>query len=227
MANQKWRRIFIAATAVTVMTMGAQSFAAGADFTDLEGNAAKAHIVELQQKGILHGVGGGAFMPDAPLTAAQAVELLVNGLDLNLDTVRFVKEPLATDYFSQADNGGWYAQALITAAVNGVDLPRDLNPGEEWTREEFTHRLILAIEQHSNLPVIKLAPVDIADGGEITSGYDGSIQRALALGIAGLDTGGQFHPGDSITRGEAAEMLYHALEYVAAHPAPAGEAGGQ
>lgn len=221
MANNTWGRILIAATAVLAVGSSGHSYAAGADFSDLDGSPAKAHIVELQQKGILQGVGGGVFMPSVPLTAAQGVQLLVNGLDLNLDTIRFIKEPLATDYFSKADDKAWYAQALIIAANNGMDLPRELDPGKAWTREEFTHRLILTMELHSNLPMIKIIPVDIADGGEITSGYDGSIQRALVLGITGLDNAGQFHPGDPITRGEAAEMLYNAVEYIAEHPAQA------
>ncbi|MNW11148.1 hypothetical protein D3C71_2085250 [compost metagenome] len=70
--------------------------------------------------------------------------------------------------------------------------------------------------------MIKIIPVDIADHAEFTDGSDGSIQRALALKIASLDSAGKFHPAAEITRAEAAEMIYNALEYIAAHPAPAG-----
>lgn len=68
-------------------------------------------------------------------------------------------------------------------------------------------------------------PVDIADSTEFTGGSDGSVQLALVLGIAALDSSGMFHPSADITRAEAAEMIYNALEYIAAHPAPARMTG--
>nr|WP_245864694.1 hypothetical protein [Paenibacillus donghaensis] len=37
-----------------------------------------------------------------------------------------------------------------------------------------------------------------------------------------MDEQGNFHPAEDITRAEAAVMLYNALEYIEAHPAPAG-----
>ncbi|MEK5025363.1 S-layer homology domain-containing protein [Paenibacillus sp. FSL M7-1046] len=225
MNNHRFKQLVLSAAAVLTLTFAGQSFAAAASFQDLVDIPAKVKIEELQQKGIIHGVTDSKFLPNAPVTAAQGIQLIVNALDLNIDMVRFIKAPQATDYFPNASNTAWYADALIIAANNNIGLPADLDPAENWTREEFTHQLMLAIEKHSNLPMIKLMPVDIADEADFTSGYDGSIQRALALGIASLDTAGKFHPVKEITRAEAAELIYNALEYIAAHPAPAGGYG--
>lgn len=222
MKNHTFKRFALSAAAVLTLSFAGQGFAAAASFQDLAGIPAKAKIEALQQKGIIHGVTDSAFLPNAPVTAAQGIQLLVNALDLNMDAVRFIKAPQATDYFAKASNNAWYAEALIIAANNDMGLPEDLDPAAKWTREEFTHQLILAIEKHSNLPMIKIMPVDIADQEEFTSGYDGSVQRALVLKIASLDTEGKFHPAADITRAEAADMIYNALEYIAAHPAPAG-----
>ncbi|UQZ34042.1 S-layer homology domain-containing protein [Paenibacillus sp. PK3_47] len=215
------KRFTLTAAAVLALTLGGQSFAASGFFSDLEGIPAKDKISALQQKGIVQGVSGSKFLPDGPVTAAQGIQLFVNALDLNIDLLRFVKEPKATDYFANANDAAWYAPALIIAANNDLGLPADLDPAENWTREEFTHQLMLAVEKHSNLPMIKIMPVEMADGSEFTAGYDGSIQRALVFGIASLDSGGKFHPAQEVTRAEAAEMVYNALEYIAAHPAPA------
>ncbi len=211
-----------AAAVLLALAFAGQGFAAAAAFQDLSGTPARDKIAQLQERGVIHGVSETQFMPNAAVTAAQGIQMFVNAFELNIDLLRFVKAPQATDYFANADNGAWYANALIIAANNDLGISPDLDPAKNWTREEFTHQLMLTIEKHSNLPMIKIMPVDIADAADFTNGYDGSIQRALVLHIASLDSAGKFHPAADITRAEAAEMIYNALEYIAAHPAPAG-----
>ncbi|WP_025847535.1 S-layer homology domain-containing protein [Brevibacillus agri] len=71
--------------------------------------------------------------------------------------------------------------------------------------------------------MINLAPVAIKDGDALTPSYQGAIQRALHFGIVKLDAEGNLHPKAVITRKEAAELIYNAIEYLQAHPAPATE----
>ncbi|MFC4776583.1 S-layer homology domain-containing protein [Paenibacillus sp. GCM10023252] len=216
--KMQWKTV--TAAAVLTLTLAGQSFAATSPFQDVKGTPAEDKINVLFEQGVIKGISDDKFAPGAVVTAAQGVQLIVNALDLNLDLVRFVKEPLATDYFKHADNKAWYAQTLIIAAVNNLELPADLKPTDKWTREEFTHQLISAIEQHANLPEIKLAPVEVKDQELLTPEYDGSLQRALAYGVVKLDEAGKFNPKAELTRGEAAEQIYNALEYIKAHPAP-------
>jgi len=220
--NKTLRHLFLSGAALLTLSFAGQSFAASVPFKDLSNTPAKNKIISLQEKGVISGVGAGLFMPNAPMTAAQGIQLMVNALDLNIDLLNFIKKPEATDYYANARNDAWYADALIIAANNDMDLPADLNPDKVWSREEFTHHLIVAMEKHSNLPMIKIMPVEIKDAGDFTNGYEGSIQRALVLGIAKLDAKGHFHPADNITRASAAEMTYNAIQYIEAHPAPAG-----
>jgi hypothetical protein len=69
--------------------------------------------------------------------------------------------------------------------------------------------------------MIKLVPAEITDQDKITAEYSGEIQRALTYGIVNLDNNSSFNPKDELSRAEAAEMLYNALEYLKAHPVPA------
>jgi hypothetical protein len=216
----KFKMITLTAVTALTLTFAGQSFAAISPFSDLTNVTAKDKILALQEQGLVHGITNDLFAPNVTITAAQGVQLIVNALDLNLDLVRFLKEPKATDYYKNAKNDAWYANALITASVNGIVLPADLDPNKKWTREEFTHQLISTIETHSNLPQIKLAPVEIADNADLTIDYDGSIQRALAYNVVKLDAKGNFHPKAEISRAEAAEQIFNALEYIKAHPAP-------
>lgn len=209
-----------AATAMLSLSLVGQSFAATSSFTDLTNIASKDKIISLQQSGIVSGMTPTLFAPQEKITAAQSAQLLVNGLGLNLDLVNFVKEPKANDYYANASNDAWYSQALIVAAVNNVELPKDLNPTKKLTREEFTHQLVRAIEISKNLPLINPVVVDIKDGDQLTVEYSGSIQRAIKYGIITLNTDGTFHPKDEITRAEAAEEVFNALAYLKTHQAP-------
>ncbi|MBD2867082.1 S-layer homology domain-containing protein [Paenibacillus arenilitoris] len=220
----KFKMLTLSTVTALSLTFAGQSFAAANPFTDLANIAAKDKIAALQEQGIVKGISDDLFAPNATITAAQGVQLIVNAANLNLDLVRFLVEPKATDYFKNADNDAWYANALITASVNGVELPDDLDPNKKWTREEFTHLLIRTIEAHSNLPMLNLVPAEINDEADLTVDYQGSIQRALAYDVVELDEQGNFHPKAEITRAEAAEQIYNVLEYVKAHPAPAPEA---
>lgn len=222
--RKKLPRFVSACTAVLLTAaVSGQCLALSAPFTDLGDTGAKEYILTLQEKEVVRGVGDGLFAPDRLMTAAEGVQLLVNALDLNLDTVRFIKEPKATDYFSKADDNAWYAQALITAAVNGLALPSDLDPAQVWTRQEFIYRLIGAMEMTGKTPVIIQIYREIADEDQIEEAYKSAVQRALAYGVAALDEDGKFYPQEPVTRAEAAQQVYLALACMENYSEPASE----
>jgi hypothetical protein len=219
--KNKYKMLAVTATAILSLSIAGQGFAAaGTGFQESNNTRIQSAVSALQKNGILKGDHKGNLEINATLTAAQGVQLIVNAFGLNLDTIRFFKEPQATDYFTKADNKAWYAQALIIASVHDLGLPKDLDPNRTWTKEEFTHYVMLAMQKNSNLPMIKLQPMDFKDEDQVNIALDGDVQRALVLGIAKLDADRKFNPKQEISRGAAAELIYNALEYVAAHPAP-------
>jgi hypothetical protein len=208
------------ATAVISLSLVGQSYAASSSFTDLDNISSKDKIIDLQQRGIVSGVSPELFAPQVTISSAQSVQLIVNAFGLNLDLIRFLVEPKATNYFAKADNNAWYANALITAAANGVELPKDLDPNAKLTREEYTNELIRAMELHGKLPMINPVVVDISDQDQMNVEYSGSIQRGIKYGVIKLNPDGTFHPKDNITRADAAEEIYNAIEYLKAHQTP-------
>lgn len=196
------------------------SLGADTGFSDLSEGPTGSKMLELRDGGIVVGVGQGLFAPQRSLSAAEGVQLLVKAFNLNLDAIRFIKEPLATDSFPKADNKAWYAQALIIASVHGMNLPSELDPASNWTREEFTYRLVSAMENYGGLPYIKIVLREISDEESLNIEYSGAVQRALYYGLTDLNKDGSFKPKDIITREEAAEQIYNALQYLKAHPAP-------
>ncbi len=212
----KSKLICVSVTAAMLLSMTVSSFAVVTRFDDLKDVEVKDKILALKDKGIVYGTGRGKFSPNDSVTAAQGVQFMVNAFKLNLNFVKFAKEPKATDYFVKADNNAWYARGLIIAAVNSMQLPGDLDPAQKWTREEFTHWLVQTMENHYHLPAVKLMYREIADQKEITPEYEGEIQRALLYNIIKLDSKEKFNPKSEITRAEAAEVIFNALEYIEA-----------
>jgi hypothetical protein len=133
---------------------------------------------------------------------------------LNIDNIRFIKEPKASDYFKNAKDDAWYSNALIIISFSGLDLPSGMDPNTKWTREEFTHHLVQLMEKQGNLPMINLKPVDIKDESQMNVLYSGAIQRALLYKLVQLDADGGFRPKEPITREDAAAQVYNALEYL-------------
>lgn len=199
----------IALVTVLLLSMTGQSFAAASPFTDINGLASKDKIIALYEDEVIKGVGDGLFNPDGTLTAAQGVQMIVNAFDISLAAFLFIKAPLATDWFKNANDNAWYADALIRAGANDIGLPADLDPNAKWTKEDFTYYLIMAMESHYEMPMINMMYIETADEAEMTIEYQGAIQRSMKYNITALDQEKKFYPKKQLTRAEAAEMIYN------------------
>jgi hypothetical protein len=218
-----FKMITMSTAAALALSFAGHELASAASFKDINSVQGKEKIIALQNSGLIKGISADLFAPLLTISEAEGVQLIVNAFDLNLDLVRFVKEPKASDYFKNASDSAWYAKAFIIAAVNGMDLPADLKPNKKLTREEFTHQLIHTIEASGKLPMVKPVVVEFKDQDQVKLDYSASIQRALNYGVVKLDAHGKLNPKKEITRAEAAIEISNALAYLKAHPAPVVE----
>ncbi|MEO3947491.1 S-layer homology domain-containing protein [Gorillibacterium sp. CAU 1737] len=184
-------------------------------FSDTAGDPAEAKIKSLQKDGILRGVNGDQFAPKQVLTYEQGIHLLVKAFNLNLDDIQFVKEPKASDYFSKVSDSAWYANDFVIAQFT-LELGKDVNPKAPITREAYAHLLSKAIQQTGEYATILLYNI-IEDENMIDPAASGSIQFLLNTKITKLDSAHKFRPKASITRSEAADMLYEARAFVTSH----------
>lgn len=182
-------------------------------FNDIQDDQEKNAIESLYKQGIISGTGKGKYEPKGALTVGNAVALIVKGMDLNIDHIRFIKEPKASDYYTKVKDNAWYANAFIVAYHNGLDVPREIDPNANATREQFAHWLYNAIEAKGEYAWIEIY-MNIEDEDQVDPAYMTSIQRLLIGKIAVLDKKGKFHPKQPITRSEAAGMLHRAIEFV-------------
>ena len=182
-------------------------------FNDVKNDPEQTAIEQLQQRGVINGVGQDQFAPKGTLTVGNAVALIVSGMKLNIDNIQFIKEPKASDYFTNVKDDFWYAQAFIIASHNGLDIPKDINPNAAVTREQYAHWLYNALETKGDYAWIEMY-VMLHDEDQVDDAYMTSIQHLLIAKIAKLDDNSDFRPKKPITRSEAAGMLYRTIEYV-------------
>lgn len=184
-----------------------------AAFDDVKGLPGEKKLLELKQRGLINGVTDHQFAPKSKLTAAQGVHLLVKAFDLSLAGFTFVKQPQASDSFDYVANDAWYAEDFVIAALNGVPIPRDIDPAAELTREQFAEWLIAAVDTKGNY-AIPMIYMTIADEKDVTPEKMNAIQKLLITKIGKVDEDGRFRPKEAITRAEAAVWVHDAIRFV-------------
>lgn len=207
----------ISATALLCSLTGGSVFA----FEDVDGDQ-KVPVASLKDRGVVSGVDDQHFVPMGKINYAQSIHMLVKGLGLNIDNMKFIKKPEASDYFTNVPNHAWYAQSFIIAQLNGLPIPKDVDPNGTVTREQFADLLVHAIEKKGNFPTVKMLII-LADDDQVDPQMNGSVQRLLLYKITKLDDDRKFYPKRELSRGEAAVWLYNAIRFVESHeqkPAP-------
>jgi len=211
----------IASLTLASVLLGSLTWQTAFAFSDVDGTQADA-VAALQARGIVSGVDQDHFVPQGTITYAQSVQMIVKAMNLNIDNLRFFKQPLASDTYTNIPNDAWYANAFIIAQYNGLDIPKDVNPNAVITREQFGDLLVRALEKNGNFPLVKMFVV-IKDEDQITAEYQGALQRLLLYKITQLDQDGKLNPKAALTRGEAANWVHNAMKVLDAHavkPAP-------
>lgn len=147
------------------------------------------------------------------LNAATAVTMIVKGLDLNIDNIKFIKKPEATDYYTKVKNNSSYAEDFIIAQYNGLGIAKDINPSAKVTREQFAKWLFGQLSHKRNYAWIEIFQ-SVSDADQMTDGYMDSIQKLLIAKIVSLDSKQRFYPKSYITRAEAADMIRKTLTFI-------------
>jgi hypothetical protein len=208
MMKFKWSAVLTFLLVLTLMTGGS-----ALAFNDINDTVGKEAIMALKDKGIISGITDTKFAPNGKLSYAQGITLITKGLNLNINDIAFIKKPEASDFFTKVPDTAWYAQSLMIAQLNGLTLPKDLDPNRLMTREEFTNYLVEGINTTGDYPMIMMYAV-INDENDVNKDYMNSIQQALITKITTVDKDQNFYPKRVITRAEAAVMLSNAIDFV-------------
>jgi hypothetical protein len=203
--------IAMAAVLALVMMLGGSVYA----FSDTKDDPNEAQIAALQKEGVVNGVTEQIFAPKGKVTMAQAVVMLVKAFDLNIAHMQFIKEPKASDIFTKIPDDAWYAQAFLYASLNGVPIPKDADPMQNLTKEQYADLLFHALTAKGDYAFVEMYVV-LKDEKDVTKAYMNSIQHLLLGKMTELDNG-YFYPKKEITRSEAARMLHAAIQFSKEH----------
>ncbi|WP_010270052.1 S-layer homology domain-containing protein [Paenibacillus senegalensis] len=177
-------------------------------FSDIAGNSAESEILELRERGIVSGVSDDEFRPEAELSYAQAVHLVIQATGLNPGKS---EEPLQS--FANVANGAWYADSFEAAAYHGLPLAADVKPEEAITREQFAHLLFEAVIRTGEYAFTEQY-ILLDDEDEVTPEYMNSIQKLIIGQMIKLGDSNNFRPQEQLTRAEAAKWIHGAIEFI-------------
>jgi len=144
------------------------------------------------------------------LSVAEAVALIVDGLDLRIDVENPKK---ASDIFQNVKVDAAYARDMVIAHYNGLPLSGDVDPEALITKEYFAHLLFSALLTKGDYAFIEIFLM-IADEDDIRPEYMNSIQKLLIADIMALDKNGNFHPKNHVRKYEAQRAIAKAVHFI-------------
>lgn len=193
---------------IEFITNGSTKFFAktvNVQFNDLDGfNWAKESINSLYAKGIIGGIGNGKYGPQLKLTRAQFTTMLVNLLKLTDNDSQM--------QFIDVLKGIWYYDKLAAASQNEIIKGKSVTifaPNEYATRQDIA--LIVSRVLKMQGIVSPNTTVSIKDFAKIYDYAKGGVIETVKTGIMKGDPDGNFRPLNSITRAEAAVIIYNLL----------------
>ncbi len=182
------------------------------DLIDIKSHWAEQDIQSCCNLGIMSGVGVNVqghkiFAPDSQISRAQLAVVLQRTFQLDYGKTRFIKQPLASDYYWDVNDHSWYSEALVMCAINNVlDSGCNLQPDGAVSRIELARAVYRAFNaKNINLPMNRMMPV-FADTQKLNQE---DMNALIFVNNTGLMTGsgGYFHPNDAVKRGELASVL--------------------
>lgn len=179
------------------------------DFGDISKKSAQMQqaVKTLASKGIINGTGENTFSPDGQITRAEITAMIVRTLISRFDEN-------ADGKFTDVKKSAWYFGAVGTAKTYGIinGMSATIFAPEHQIKKEQ----IIAIAARTLRSEMKYKTPEetekylkkFKDKNELPEWGLGDFALASMADLIVLRTDGNFNPGDTMTRGEAAIVLY-------------------
>lgn len=168
---------------------------------------AEANIEAMAAKGILNGVGGGNFNPEANITRAEFAAMIVRAFKL--------QDSSAKNEFSDVDDSAWYSSEVASAVKAGLIQGKGngiFAPEENITRQDMTVIIAKAIstvkEKKVNTQSLDKYVGKFKDSSEIESYAKDAVGTAVKYELIKGVGADSFAPVANATRAEAAVIVY-------------------
>ncbi len=173
-------------------------------FWDIEDTFSRDAIQYLYDKGLVKGVGAGSFKPAASVTRIEFASMLVRALNVQGYTGMVLS-------YEDIVRGAWYEQELQRAVGSGI--------AEGFSRKEFAPQVEITREQAVKMAVSAVwgsqerdsAQLGFSDTSDIAWWSYAYVQRGIEQEIIEGFPDGSFNPKQTMTRAEAALVVYRLL----------------
>ncbi len=176
-------------------------------YSDTEDHWAKDYIAELSKRGIFNGYEDGTFRPDLGITREEIAVAMTRALDLEAEARR-------APYCNFVDSS--YISTWALESVNmmvKVGIFTGYDDGYYRPQQIITREQLVAVVMRMFSDDIDRATLLYNDHHEIGDWSRVYVKQATELNIVGGYPDGTFRPANSITRAEAAKILYTFMHY--------------
>lgn len=192
-------------------------------FIDTRGHWAESEIEAAYSQGLMQGTGTDQsgfkiFSPDDNVNRFQLAAVMDRVFDFDYGTIRFIKEPVASDYYYDLTEDAWYSEAVVLGAINRIFAQEDEFKGEEEvSRIEVARTIYRSFQAKGiNVPMIMLMPL-YDDAADLSQEDTNAMVFVSNTGIMkGNDN--LFRPYDPIKRAELARVLNQCVKLIEMNP---------
>lgn len=163
--------------------------------------------MELYSRGIIGGVGGNMFMPNANITRAQFVKILAGLAKADLSSYQ-------STMFNDVKNTDWFMKPVAWAyekgIVNGL-TDGSFAPNAPITREDMAvmlYRFVTNVEQKT---LAGTNNASFTDMNKVSAYAVSAVEVMAKAGIITGKPGNIFDPKAFSTRAEACKMIYELI----------------
>jgi hypothetical protein len=191
-------------------------------FVDIQGHWAESEIETAYNHGLMLGTGTNeysfkTFSPEENVNRFQLAAVLERAFDLDYGN-KFIKKPVASDYYCDLEEEAWYSEAVVLGAINHIFTQKGEFKGqEEVSRIEVARSIYNAFQAKGiNVPMIMLMPL-YDDTADLTQEDTNAMVFVSNTGIMkGNDN--LFRPNDPISRAELARVLNQCVKLIEMNP---------
>ncbi|NJP03779.1 S-layer homology domain-containing protein, partial [Candidatus Gracilibacteria bacterium] len=157
----------------------------------------------LNSQGVIKGYSDNTFQPDKVINRAEAVKIILSAAEIP------VLESISTPSFRDVPSDSWFAPFVEQGLTLKIVTPQEkFDPTREVNRAEFLKMMCLALQVDPNKYTLDVKSVDAPDD----AWFAPYINFAIKFDILDRAADQKAFPEKSITRREAADMLFRTLQ---------------
>ncbi len=203
--------VLVVSQASLIVSLPIAMAAAPSSFRDVPSSSSLFAAVEyLKAQNIFGGYPDGTFRPDAKVNRAEALKILMStksGIDVS---------PSPASSFSDVASDAWYEpfveRAKTLGIISGPPAKTVFRPADPVVRAEFL-KMFFKVTGIDTSSAFSDLTDPLATDAHPADWFFPHMRYALASSMVMIDANGHLNPGDALTRGDVASLLYRYLMF--------------